>query len=462
MHAHALQPHVLSQPAGPFSVNGRVPSPISPARPIRDPHRPFAGAFSAVALTLLLAAVLVLSFIIVEHDRHGMIQTAPASPAATRSTPVGEWSSMRGDASRAGAVTWPAPTGSLSLRWRLVLPGVTAGLAMSHGTVYAMTDNGYVYAADAKTGAQRWASSLGHVYSDPSNVPIPTIADDRVFVADSGGTLHVLDAANGVELWSYASDEAVPYNIVTADGLAYVSTTTRLLALNARDGKLIWQQPYLSPVSFSVPAAADGVLVTGDDTGDVQALDAKTGAARWTTRLSGQLRAPAVAGGRVFITSGDGYLAALDAATGKELWRAQSPAGWSRYRSPSVADGIVIAAVQDTAVVAFDAATGRQLWSFASGADAQASYLPVVAGHSVYFAIERGGIVELDLMTGRELAVSSAPISGGSAVVPGLDAIYVANFNTIYALAPGAATPVAILAAPPTPIPATPAATPTP
>ena len=103
------------------------------------------------------------------------------------------------------------------------------------------------------------------------------------------------------------------------------------------------------------------------------ALDAATGAERWTFMTGGAVDAsPAVIDGIVYIGSTDHKLYALDAATGVERWHLDNI---KADFSPLVVDGILYAATYDQLILALDAATGMERWraTLASAASRSAS-----------------------------------------------------------------------------------------
>lgn len=113
----------------------------------------------------------------------------------------------------------------------------------------------------------------------------------------------------------------------------------------------------------------------------VHAVDARTGAKRWTFFTEGPVRlAPTVAGGRVYAGSDDGLVYCLDAKDGRLVWSARPGAGMTRIlgagrlsslwpiRTGILVDGGVaycgagIFPARETTVAAFDAATGKAIW----------------------------------------------------------------------------------------------------
>jgi polyvinyl alcohol dehydrogenase (cytochrome) len=138
------------------------------------------------------------------------------------------------------------------------------------------------------------------------------------------------------------------------------------------------------------------ILGIGQKSGIYWALDPRTGAPVWQTRvgpgssLGGIEWGSATDGRRVYAaisnayrqaypitsaggttsTTSGGFWAALDAATGKILWQVADPQGAADMGYVSTANGVVYAGSTAPAgpnMYALDAATGRILWGFSSG-----------------------------------------------------------------------------------------------
>jgi hypothetical protein len=112
-----------------------------------------------------------------------------------------------------------------------------------------------------------------------------------------------------------------------------------------------------------------------------------------------------VAGGTVFVGADDAKLYAVDAATGAVRWTATTGAALT-VSSPAVADGRVFVGSPDQKLYAFDAATGAQLWNTSTGAAVEAP--PTVADGVVYAASDK--LYALDPATGR---CAGPPIPAG-------------------------------------------------
>jgi quinohemoprotein ethanol dehydrogenase len=131
---------------------------------------------------------------------------------------------------------------------------------------------------------------------------------------------------------------------LVVDGVMYASGPwSKIIALNARTGKRLWsydpeidgaiaRRACCDVVNRGV-AYADGLIFVGVLDGRLVALDARTGAVRWTAVTTDPEQpytitgAPRVVKGKVLIGNGGGeygvrgYLSAYDVATGRLAWR---------------------------------------------------------------------------------------------------------------------------------------------
>jgi outer membrane protein assembly factor BamB len=110
---------------------------------------------------------------------------------------------------------------------------------------------------------------------------------------------------------------ALPAAPAAHDGSrVYVPLVSEILvALDWRNGDMVWSVP-LKATSAALPAN-DAVYVAGD--GAVHALDAATGATRWTAPIAAPAGLMRLAGARV-LAIGAGAVTAFDAASGALQW----------------------------------------------------------------------------------------------------------------------------------------------
>ena len=164
---------------------------------------------------------------------------------------------------------------------------------------------------------------------------------------------------NGTVLWSVPLESApsVPPAIDLTLMFAPLRDGT-IVAVNHRSGQRVWSVTRTATVA---PLALDG-LVIGADGARLWALDAATGAERWTQSVDAPVLLPPSGGtGRVAIATQRQDIVVLDADTGRIVSR--STLGARITAVPVWLDGVVFAGVEDGRVVAIDAATGHAIWT---------------------------------------------------------------------------------------------------
>jgi quinoprotein glucose dehydrogenase len=135
----------------------------------------------------------------------------------------------------------------------------------------------------------------------------PVFADGLLYLITPFNQVIALDPGTGLERWRYdphiATDreysEASARGVAVAGGVVYFGTLdARLIALNAKSGKVVWQTTLGPPSNdgryqiTSPPVVAGATVIVGSsiadggraemDRGTVRAFDAKTGKIKWT------------------------------------------------------------------------------------------------------------------------------------------------------------------------------------
>ena len=153
------------------------------------------------------------------------------------------------------------------------------------------------------------------------------------------------DRATGAPLWHVDGDETVGINatpVIAGDSVFVVNAADQVTSIELGTGALRWTVQ-LDPVGFEwgnatigTPAYAHGILVVPTLYRDVIALDAASGTELWRhaglpsplreTHYRGATEAgyessPAITGDVVWVADTSGELAALDLRTGDPLWR---------------------------------------------------------------------------------------------------------------------------------------------
>jgi hypothetical protein len=171
--------------------------------------------------------------------------------------------------------------------------------------------------------------------------------------------------AAGVKWFRPFQPYIMPYvQIIVANTTAYVATARGLYALDVNDGHTVWVFATEMPIGQS-PTVTGGIAYVPGMDGNLYALDAATGARRWTFRPSAELAAgwnvnPLVVNGIVYAGNRNGYFYALNASTGAQVWNFKTN-GPIQF-SAAYKDGTLYFASNDSCAYALNASTGAQIW----------------------------------------------------------------------------------------------------
>ncbi len=129
----------------------------------------------------------------------------------------------------------------------------------------------------------------------------------------------------------------------------------------------------------------NGTIYVGSDTGDLYAIDAKTGDQIWKNSIAGDIQsAPLVKNGTVYVApfNTDTFYA-IDADTGEHVWN-YSTDGLLSDPAPVFADGKVYVGYYDNQMHAIDEVTGEREWVYnVSSSDYKPA--PGVSNGTIYF-----------------------------------------------------------------------------
>jgi outer membrane protein assembly factor BamB len=317
---------------------------------------------------------------------------------------------------------------------------ITADPVAADGRIFTLDARATV-AATSAAGATLWRRDLTPDWAGRGSAGGGGMAlgGGVLFVTSGYGFIAALDPASGETLWLKRFDAPVTAPPAVEGGSVHVvANNGAAYALDARDGKIVWQ--HLGPVSGAgmvggaAPAVAGQTVYLPFRTGDVSALRRDTGNEVWTARIAGrrlgQANAgvtdisgdPVLLGQTLFVGSRSGRIAALDAATGEARWVATEGA-----LGPVWPVGGSLFAVSDQGeLVRLSAATGERIWGVGLGrytetrerrrAEVVAHYGPVLAGGRVLVASNDGALRSFDPVSGALLATAEIP--GGASSNP--------------------------------------------
>ncbi len=281
-------------------------------------------------------------------------------------------------ASLAGKVARLSPSGSVM--WSADLgERIYASPMISGDAVILGSDARRFVSLSLATGKTRWQLDAGaEVDTAPAEGP------GGVLIAAAGRVLHGLRADGSVRFRLKLPRKIYAAPAIADDGTIYVGAQDHKLYAIAKEGTVVWSRDLGGDVDCAPAIGDDGTIYAASDSGKVFAFDAK-GAERWRAAVGGFVRGGLTVGraGVVFAgTYGPGpRVVALDAASGAERWsfRVQGTGApeFGIHGAPiEDTEGKLFFGAQDDSVYALDAG-GRLLWAFPTRGDVDA---PVAIG----------------------------------------------------------------------------------
>ena len=311
----------------------------------------------------------------VDADLAAITVTLPAAQANS------EWGQPGGSASKAAGHyalaaspqrAWTAQVSGATNRMRIAAAPVIGG-----GRVYAVGSDGAISAFDAGTGARAWITAPD-VERDLRSAVFGggvSYVEGKVYATNGAGEVMALDAGTGAQLWKVKPAGPLRGSPTVDFGSVYVMTQdNQIVALNAADGKLQWQESAASAASgvfgVAAPAAGQGTVIAGYSSGELVAYRYENGRTLWAdalarTNISTSVGAltdidadPIIDSGRVYALGQGGRMAAYELVTGQRIWELNL-AGIS---TPALAGEWIFTLTDDARLLAIARASGKVRW----------------------------------------------------------------------------------------------------
>ncbi len=279
-------------------------------------------------------------------------------------------------------------TNSLPVLWRASVGKGFSSLAVAEGRAFTLGNADgadTVFGFDASTGRVLWRHTypceLQPLSYEGGPGATPAVDEGRVFTFSKDGHLFCLDAQTGRVVWQKKFE---PWPWLEGDwkntwryagsplivgARLYMSLGQAGMALDKKDGSVLWQSPaghpgYSSPVPFRAGAAEALAFFSGHA---VIGVEAATGKRLWEVpwRTEWDLNAadPVISDGRMFVSSGNGVGCALYDITvnpPRELWRNKNIR--TQMNSSVLWQGHVYG-FNDTDLTCVEWASGAKKWS---------------------------------------------------------------------------------------------------
>ena len=262
----------------------------------------------------------------------------------------------------------------------VVLPPAEANADWAQAAGSAAKSTGHLAIGEAPRKA--WVAQIPGSSKKERLAASPVVGGGKLFVMDTLGAVHALDAATGREQWK---------------------TAVRMDSNNAS-------------VFGGGAAYDDGAVYVTTGLGEVARLDAADGKIKWRVKPAGPLRgSPTIAFGAVTVMTQDNQIVALNADDGAQLWHQAGSAtqsGVFGVAAPAAGQGTIVAGYSSGELVAYRYENGRELWSDALARTSIATSVstltdidadPIVEAGRVYALGQGGRMAAYELVTGQRI-----------------------------------------------------------
>ncbi|MEJ8475320.1 PQQ-binding-like beta-propeller repeat protein [Roseibium algae] len=272
-----------------------------------------------------------------------------------------------------------------------IAPG--GGVTVSGNIVYAATGYRKLAALDAASGQVLWTTDL----ETPAR-GAPVAGNGLVFVVSQSNEVFAVKQEDGTEAWSYAGIEenagvlSSANPAISGNRVVVPFSSGEIMALDIKTGEPVWIDGVargfrtlavsgLSDVSASPIISGNTVFATGV-AGRTIAASLKTGERVWQQDL-GSVHTPVVSGSALFMVDLDDRMVAMDRKTGEAIWTTTLPRPEKKkkrrnWAGPVLANGALVAVSSDGRMAMLDAASGKIMATY--DVKTKVYVTPIIAG----------------------------------------------------------------------------------
>ena len=254
--------------------------------------------------------------------------------------------------------------------------------------------------------------------SAPQEIQARTLWTTRIGKGNEGRALSLRPAVSGNRV--YAADHS-----------------GKISALNATDGRVLWERKTRIP--FSGGPDVDGErLAVGSSNGEVLLLSARDGSQRWRTQLGSEvLSIPRIIGDLVVVHTIDDSVYGIDLGDGSERWRFSHQAPILTLRgasTPAAGPEGIIVGLSSGRLVYLDPDQGLPIWEVLISPPSGRTELeriadidtdPVVLDGQVFVASFNGDLAAVDIGSGAVLWRRELSAHAGLAATP--ESLYITD-----------------------------------
>jgi protein-L-isoaspartate(D-aspartate) O-methyltransferase len=283
----------------------------------------------------------------------------------------------------------------------------------------------------------------------------PSVVGDLLFCGTDTGRFLAARVSDGSIVWQVQlerTSHGIHGSPAVVGDVVYIGAYDgTLYAFERKTGLLVWRQKIGYQVGSSPAVVSDWATLyssheEADGTGDVVALDARSGAVQWRRHTLAHPHSSVavdVRRARVFVGDNLGVIYAFDARSGEERWRRELDREGGKAdvkTTPTVIPelGLLVFGAWSGKVYALDEESGTIAWEHASGGKLMGSTAYLPASQTLFVGSPSGRLIALDGRSGRlrwehdvRASIMSSPaVSGDGRVV-----VFGASDGRVYALA---------------------------
>jgi outer membrane protein assembly factor BamB len=352
------------------------------------------------------------------------------------------WSQPGGNGAK--SMEHPALGNALGVAWDVKIAGsskqvrLAAAPVVSGGRLYVMDTQARVHALDTRNGGQVWVADLGTKGEGgkASWGGGVSVDGDIVYATTGLGDVVAMKADTGAVVWKKRPGGPLRGSPSLGNGNVYVlSSDNQLFALSAADGSTQWTEAGASELAgvfgVAAPAVAQGTVVAGFSSGELNAYRYENGRALWAdaltrtsistsvSSLSDIDASPVIDRGRVFAVGKGGRMVSMELVTGQRLWEINL----AGIETPWVAGEWLFVVSDDARLLCISRGNGKVRWVTQLQRYKKEKKKvnpinwvgPILAGDRLILANSEGALINVSPADGK---IQSTTKAGGSVFLP--------------------------------------------
>ncbi len=352
----------------------------------------------------------------------------------------GNWDNLLGNAQHTGTnnATIEPP---LKMSWASNIGAniYMASPVIHKGKIYVasvdedLKGKGHIYALDSQNGNLLWKYPVNNSIKNTI-----VVEDSAVYAQTAEGSLYAIKTVDGSLKWGTQLHvnglPALIEGLVISDGVIYAGTGGGLCALDARNGKVLWENKdwKQGEGTTSTLAVGKGMLIGSVQWHGLYGNDAQTGELKWHLNKNGITNrgsSAAIHDNLLYIISAKS-LFIIDPTNGNVIVRKEYPFSIDVTSTPLLTNQEIIFGSVNDGLIAVDKETLEIKWKYQTQdafiytapytrkASATIETSPVLVGNTVYFGASDGTLYGIDKEKGELVwkHATGAPVFGSMAV----------------------------------------------